>query len=64
MFIKEIIKQTRVEQGVTQSELAERIGCTQKDISRFESGKVSPSAEKLEQIAKALGYTWKLELIN
>ena len=44
----------RMERGLTQGQLAERIGCRQKDISRWESG-TRPGADYLIKIASALG---------
>ena len=44
----------RMERGLTQGQLAERIGCRQKDVSRWESG-TSPGADYLIKIASALG---------
>lgn len=37
--------------GLTQAQLADKIGCTQKDISRWETGTRNPSAEYLKKIA-------------
>lgn len=39
--------------GLTQSELAERVGTTQSAIARLESGKAKPSTTTLERIALA-----------
>jgi len=50
------ITQLRIEQGLTQSELAKRIGTTQSAISRIESldyGRIE--FQTLEKIAAALG---------
>ena len=44
----------RMERGLTQGQLAERIGCRQKDVSRWESGTM-PGAGYLIKIALALG---------
>lgn len=48
------IKLTRVEQDLTQAQLASKIGAKQKSISEYETGKVAPSIEVLLKIAKAL----------
>jgi len=40
--------------GLTQSELAERCGMDQGDISRIERGSTSPTARTLQRIAGAL----------
>ena len=41
--------------GLTQAELAERIGTKQSSISKIESGKVVPTLPVLDRIARALG---------
>lgn len=48
------IREIRNKQGMTQKELAERIGVRQKDVSRWESGVYNPKVDKLMLIAKAL----------
>ena len=48
------IARIRMERGLTQGQLAERIGCRQKDVSRWESGTM-PGAGYLIKIALALG---------
>lgn len=45
----------RVEQGISQKELAERAGTKQSNISRFESGNSNPSLAFIQRIADALG---------
>ncbi len=45
----------RINRRLTQAELAARIGCPQSTISRFESGKSSPSLKLIMEIAKILG---------
>jgi ribosome-binding protein aMBF1 (putative translation factor) len=41
--------------GLTQEELAQRMGTTQAVIARLESGRVKPSTRTLERFAKATG---------
>ncbi len=43
----------RIKNGLTQKELAEKIKTKQSNISRFESGKVTPSLTFLHKIAQA-----------
>lgn len=45
----------RLEQGMTQTELAERIGTKKSNISRLESGRYNPSLDFLIKVAEALG---------
>ena len=51
---REIIK-LRIEQGLSQQGLAEKINTKQSAISRLESGDYNPSLEFLTKIANALG---------
>ena len=51
---REIIK-LRIEQGLSQQELADRINTKQSAISRLESGDYNPSLEFLNKVANALG---------
>jgi len=50
----ELIIRKRIEKGLTQKELAERVGTRQSAISRFESGAYNPSLLFLQKIADAL----------
>lgn len=45
----------RVDAGLTQEELANRMLTTQATIARLESGKQMPSTRTLEKLAKATG---------
>lgn len=54
MNIHENIRKARKSAGVTQTELAAKVGVHQKDISRWESGDRTPSVEALAAICIAL----------
>lgn len=45
----------RKEVGLSQKELAERMGTTQAIISRFESGNYNPSLDLLQRMATCMG---------
>ena len=64
-FLDEFLK-ARAAAGVTQAEVAERIGTTQSAVARFESGrgKHSPSIATLQKYAHALGCRLELRLVN
>lgn len=64
-FLDEVLR-ARAEAGLTQAEVAERIGTTQSAIARLESaqGKHSPSIATLQKYAKALGYTVQVKLVK
>jgi len=51
---REIIK-LRIENGLTQKQLAEIVGTKQSAISRLENGTYNPSIDFLSKIAHALG---------
>lgn len=54
MNIGEKIKNARKCAAVTQKELAQRLGVTQKDVSRWENNKITPNIETFAKICKAL----------
>ena len=49
------IRQARVDAGMTQAVLSERLDVTQQMIQKYEHGHVAISLDRLRQIAKALG---------
>ena len=51
----------RIENNITQEELAQRTGIRQSNISRIESGAVSPTIETLARLGSGLGITLKIE---
>lgn len=55
--IGEFIKEKRKELSITQKELAEKLGCTDKAISRWETGKGLPDSSFLIPLANILGVT-------
>ena len=50
----EMIIKKRLNQGITQKQLAEKIGTKQPVISRLESGTYNPSIKVLHRVAEAL----------
>ena len=64
-FLDEVLK-ARAESGLTQAEVAERIGTTQSAIARLESAEPrhSPSIATLQRYAKALGYKVEVKLVK
>ena len=51
------IARIRVQQGLSQDELAELAGIHRVTLARYESGRVDPGAQHLGRIAEALGVT-------
>lgn len=60
--IMECLKQERKEQGVTQVELAKRVGMTQPQLSHLESMTQSPSLKTINRYAAGLGLDVNIEL--
>jgi ribosome-binding protein aMBF1 (putative translation factor) len=52
--LAERVRGAREKLGITQAELAARIGSTQPAVARLEAGGVSPSLDTLSRIAAAL----------
>lgn len=52
--IAQAIIEKRLEKGLTQADLAKKVGTKQSAISRLESGNYNPSIHFLEKVAKAL----------
>ena len=52
MNIAQNIKQMRKEMGLTQKELAERVGVTQQCISDWENGKIEPTISYVAKMSK------------
>ncbi|HBM80675.1 MAG TPA: transcriptional regulator, partial [Clostridiaceae bacterium] len=50
----------RMENKLSQTELAKKLGITQVMVSKLESGQYNPSVEQLWKISKKLG--WKLNI--
>jgi predicted transcriptional regulator len=60
----EMIIKKRVERGLTQKELAKKIGTKQSAISRLESGTYNPSLSFLQKVSEALDTKLKISLIE
>lgn len=52
------IKNARLTVGITQAELARRLGITPQAISQYERGEKKPKIETIKKIADALGVSW------
>lgn len=60
MQIGELIRQMRLERGITQTELAKVAGTSQPAIARLEAGRLSPSLDTVERILHGLGLRLQL----
>ena len=57
MSFSELLKKCRKKQGISQAELAARLGVTQQAVGKWESGKSSPDPSTVARIAGILGTT-------
>jgi len=53
--LSNLITKVRLHEGISQAELAKRIGTKQPSIARAENGELEPSVSFLEKIARAIG---------
>jgi transcriptional regulator with XRE-family HTH domain len=58
------VARLRIAQGLTQTELAEKVGTSQSSIARLESGKQQPSLRFLRLVADALGLDLRVDLVE
>ena len=56
-----LIIKTRLEQNLTQEELAKRIGTKKSNISRLESGNYNPSLDFIIKVAETFGKKVRLD---
>ncbi len=52
---RELVFRLRTDAGLTQADLAARMGTTQSAIARMENGGTRPTLETLERLARAVG---------
>ena len=60
---REVIR-LRLERGLTQEQLAERVGTRQSGISRLENASGKPSLGFLQKVAEALGAKIEIRLVS
>ena len=63
LAVMRAIANARVEQNLTQKQVAERTGIAQAEISKLENGTRNPSVRLLQRLADGLGYTLKIEFV-
>ena len=62
-IIEKIIR-ARIEEGITQKELAKRMKTKQSAISRLESGRANPSLNFLQRLAGALNSHLEIRFLS
>jgi transcriptional regulator with XRE-family HTH domain len=58
----QIIREARLKAGLTQTELAERLGRDRAQVARWETGGQEPSFEHLQFVVEACGFTLRIEI--
>lgn len=58
------LREKRTAKGMTQEQLADRVGVVRQMISRIELGLARPSVEVAQAIADVLGFEWTMFFIN
>jgi len=64
MLSADLLREARLRAGLTQAELARRVGKPASMISRWERGKVEPSFETLRGLVRACGLELTFRLAN
>jgi DNA-binding XRE family transcriptional regulator len=62
-LVRELIR-ARIKSGLTQKQLAEKMGTTQSSVARLESGSSLPSLRSLKRYAYATGSKIKISLYS
>ncbi|WP_314330100.1 helix-turn-helix transcriptional regulator [Abiotrophia defectiva] len=52
----------RLERGLSQAQMAEKLGLRQANLSRLESGQANPTVGLLGRIVESLNYEWNVGL--
>jgi len=60
----DLVREARRRAGLTQRELAERVGTTQSSIARVESGRTAPSFESVLHLVRACGLDLDVMLVE
>jgi transcriptional regulator with XRE-family HTH domain len=63
MVSHNLIREARLRAGLTQAELAARLGKAQSEIGRWERGAVTPSLETLRLVVRACGLDLSFSLV-
>lgn len=56
--VKSALAARRKEKGLTQAELAHRVGIAQRTVAAYEGGERQPSVKVAKRIAQELGMDW------
>lgn len=64
MLTDDLIREARLRAGLTQAELARRLGKAQSEIGRWERGEVAPSLETVRGVIGACGLDLHVQLTD
>src|SRR5437764_13992759 len=59
----QFVREARRRAGMTQEQLASRVGLSQPTIARIESGKISPSLERVISLVRATGFDLQIRVV-
>jgi transcriptional regulator with XRE-family HTH domain len=62
MTAAQLIREARLKAGLTQTELAERLGRERAQVARWEIGGQEPSFENLQSVVEACGFSLRIEI--
>lgn len=62
-FVEAMLK-ARKQNGLTQEQLAQRLGTKQSAIARIESGRTNPTLRMMAKLAKELGTRLEIKFVN
>lgn len=63
MLTAQLIREARRRAGLSQAELAQRVGTTQSAVARLERGRSVPSLERTRELIRACGLDLRFELV-
>jgi transcriptional regulator with XRE-family HTH domain len=58
----QIIREARLKAGLTQTDLAERLGRDRAQVARWETGGQEPSFENMRAVVEACGFSLRVEI--
>lgn len=62
MTAAQIIREARLKAGLTQTELAERLGRERAQVARWETGGQEPGFENVRAVVEACGFVLRVEI--
>ena len=59
----QFVREARRRAGLSQADLASRVGTTQSAVARLETGRSAPSLERITELVRACGFDLEVQLI-